>query len=299
MTDRLDAIRCFAAACEEGGFTAAGRRLGLSTSAVTRAVSALEGMLGVRLLHRTTRLIRLTEAGENYLPLARDVLERLANAERVAVASAGTISGRLVVSAPLLFGRLHAARLLAKFMTQHPSVRVDLLLSNRHVGLVGEGVDIAIRIGHLPDSGLLTRSLGEARTVLAASPEYLATRGCPGSPVELAGHRLLASEGVARRRSWLFRTAEDVIKPWPVDPVFFSNNAEAAIAVAEAGGGIVSALSYQIMTQLTSGALVEILQAFVPPPVPIQAILPAGRLIPAAVRTVLDVLVTDSASWAG
>ena len=297
MRDRLDAMRCFAAVCEEGSFSAAGRRLDLSASAVTRAVSALERMLGSRLLQRSTRSIRLTEAGETYLPLALDILGRLSAAERIVADGAATISGRLVVAAPLLFGRLHAARVLAAFMARHPAVRADLLLSNRHVRVIPEGVDVAIRIGHLPDSALLARSLGHTRIILAASAGYLVASGCPNTPDQLDGHRLLAFAGVARRRLWWFDHGKGGVRSRPVDPVFFSDNGEAAIAVAEAGGGIVSALSYQIAAQLASGALLPVLEAFMPAPVPIQAIIPAGRLVPAAVRALLDLLLAERSSW--
>jgi DNA-binding transcriptional LysR family regulator len=298
ITDRFDAMHAFVAVSDGGGFSAAARRLSLSPSAVTRLVAALERSLGVQLLHRSTRSVRLTRAGEAYLPLARQTLEQVAAAERAAKAEDAALSGTLRLAAPLLFGRLHAGHLLARFMAAQPDVRVELSLSNDFARLIEEGVDVAIRIGQLPDSGLLTRSLGHTRPVLAASPAYLAERGTPRHPAELAGHRLIGFEGVSPRRAWRFTENGSPVTT-TVDPVFYSDNGEPAIALAVAGGGIVSALHYQVAHYLRAGELVEVLAEFAPPPLPIQAVLPGARFVSPAVRAVLDLFVQERASWQG
>lgn len=265
---------------------------------MTRLVAGLERSLGVQLLHRSTRSVRLTRAGEAYLPLARQALEQVEAAERAAKSELAALSGTLRIAAPLLFGRLHAGRLIARFMAAHPDVRVELLLSSDFARLIDEGVDIAIRIGTLPDSGLLTRSLGHTGVVLAASPAYLAERAAPQRPAELADHRLIAFDGASPRRAWRFTEGGSPVTA-AVDPVFFSDNGEPAIALAVAGGGVVSALRYQVARHLDAGELVEVLAEFAPPPLPIQAVLPGARFVSPAVRAVLDLFVQERASWHG
>lgn len=298
VSDRFDAMRALVAVCDAGGFSAAARRLGLSSSAVTRLVAGLERTLEVQLLHRSTRSVGLTHAGEAYLPLARKTLDQVEAAERAARAGQPALSGTLGVAAPLLFGRLHAGRVLARFMTAHPEVRVELFLSNDFAHLIEARVDVAIRIGVLPDSGLLTRGLGHTRVLLAASPAYLAEHGAPKTPADLAGHRLIGNQGVTARRSWRF-TVDGSPITLAVDPIFYSDNGEAAISLAVNGGGIVSALRYQVAPHLDGGELVEVLAEFGPPPMPIQAVLPGTRFVSPAVRALLDLLSQERSSWDG
>lgn len=296
MTDRFDAMRALVAVCDAGGFSAAGRRLTLSPSAVTRLVARLERSLGVQLLHRSTRSVRPTRAGIAYLDHARLTLDHAAAADRAARAEQQRLSGTLRIAAPLLFGRLHAGGLLARFMAAHPDVRVELFLASDFSRLIEDGIDIAIRLGALPDSSLLIRPLGETHVVLAASPAYLAAAGMPAAPADLGRHRLIAFKGVTPRRVWPFLIDGTPVGK-PVDPVFFSDNGEAAIALAVEGGGIVSALSYQIAHHLRTGALVPVLPWLTPAPIPIQAVVPETRFMTPAVRALLDHLVSERANW--
>jgi len=297
VTDRIEAMRCFVTVCDDGGFSAAARRLGLSASKVTRSVSDLERLLGARLLQRNTRAVRPTEVGETYLRLARGVLERLVEAECAVVQEAGILTGRVVVAVPPMFGRMHAAPVVAAFMRQYPRVQVELRLSSRQVRLIPEGVDCAIRIGHLSNSSLIACSLGQTRQVLAASPDYLACRGQPATLDALNGHSLLSFEGVAHRKSWVFVDKQGATLTKAVDPVFFSDDPDVAITIAAAGGGIVSALHYQIASQLEAGVLCPVLETLMPPPVPIHVLLPENRLVPPSVRALVDLFVSSRAVW--
>ncbi len=289
-------MRAFLAVCDTGGFSAAGRHLGLSSPATTRLVSALEDVLGVQLFHRNTRSVRLTQAGAVYRPLARETLDRAALAEQAARAEGAAPSGTIRIAMPLVFGRLHAAPVIADFINRHPETRIELFLGNEHARLIEDRVDLAIRIGVLPDSELTVRKLGSTGVVLAASPGYCNKAGTPRSPDELASHRLIGSTGVVPRRVWSFRIEDRNVRI-NVDPIIHSNNAEAAIAHAEAGLGIVSALHYQISPQLRSGALVEVLAAFRPDAAPIQLVLPRARYMSPAVRALADAFGAARSRW--
>jgi DNA-binding transcriptional LysR family regulator len=293
--DRLEAMQALATVCEVGSFSAAGRRLHLSASAITRLIAGLERQLGVQLLHRTTRSLRLTAAGEAYLPLARATLEQVAAAEHVARTEQSAAT-TIRITAPLVFGRLHAGRLLAAFAADHSGTSVELLLSNDHERLIEQGVDLAIRIGALPDSSLRARRLGHTPVALVASPGYLADAGTPQTPQDLERHRLVGSSGAAQRQLWRFGRGANITK-LAVEPVFFSDNAEGAIAFALAGGGIASVLRYQIAAELDRGALVEVLSEFSPDPIPVHAVMPGARLVALPVRALVDRLVKERGSW--
>ena len=296
MSDRFEVMQAFIAVCDAQGFSAAARKLGLSPSVVTRLVAGLESRLGVRLLQRTTRSVRLTDAGARYLERARRIVAEVEEAELSAQEERGEPTGRLVVAVPVVFGRLHARPLLTRYLERHPKVSVELQLANHYVSLVEEGVDVAIRVGELVDSGLIARGLGQARRTLVASPAYLAKQGVPHLPSELAGHRLIAFSGPASRREWPFWTAGKM-STVPVAPQFFSNSGDAAIDHAIAGGGIASALSYQVVEACRTGRLVEVLREFAPPPLPIQAVFPTSRLLSRKVRAFIDLAEQTAAAW--
>ncbi len=289
-------MRTLVAVSEAGGFSAGARRLGLSASAATRAVAALEKAVGVQLLHRNTRSVRLTRAGEAYLPIAREAVERAAAAEDAARAESAAPTRIVRLAMPIVFGRRFAARMITDFMFRHPEVMVEIILGNERVKLIDGGVDLAVRIGHQPDSDLLVRNLGTTSVVLAASPAYLARVGAPSRPQDLEAHRLIGFEGVIPRRSWPFATDGGTTHV-QVNPVLYSDDVEAAVSHALAGLGIVSALGYHIGDLLRSGSLIEVLAAFRPSPVPIQIVLPASRFIPPAIREIIDALVNAQSLW--
>ncbi len=274
--DQLDAMRVFVAVAEAESFAAAGRRLRLSSAATSRAVQQLEDRLGLMLLARTTRSVRLTERGAVYLETCRQVLSELEAGERLARGEDADPRGALTISAPILFGRLHVLPVVEALIRRHPRLDVRLALSDRHVSLVEEGVDVAVRIGELADSALVARKVNAVQRVLVASPAYLAERGAPRSPAALDGHDLIAFEGVDATPDWRFGgEGRPSLRPRARLSV---NSADAAIAAVEAGLGITRALSYQVRDGVAAGRLALVLQAFAPPPIPISLVHPATRL---------------------
>ena len=293
--DRFAAISAFIAVVDRQGFAPAARHLGLVPSAVTRHVAALEAHLGVRLLARTTRSVTLTEAGAHFLERARRILAELAEAEEFAQSERLTPVGRLVVSAPAVFGRLHVAPLLAEFLNRHAEVQGQLLLSDRWVNMVEEGVDCAIRIGHLPDSGLVARRLGETRRIIVAAPGYLARHGTPEDPREVTAHRVIRFSAFEGAEEWrLFRAG--VEERVPIAPRLVTNSADAALCAAEREGGLTMVLAYQAREGIAAGRLVRILRGFEPPTLPIQIAWPATRLIPAKLRAFIE-LAAELGEW--
>jgi DNA-binding transcriptional LysR family regulator len=296
MSDRFEVMQVFVAVCDAQGFSAAARKLDMSPSVVTRMIAALEARLGIRLLQRTTRSVRLTDAGARYLERARRIVAAGEEAELSAQEERGEPTGRLVVAAPVVFGRLHATPLLTRYLALYPKVSVELQLANHYVSLVEEGVDVAIRVGDLVDSGLIARGLGRTRRALVASPAYLSAHGVPRLPDDLTGHRLIAFAGAASRREWPF-WSDGAVSSVPVAPQFFTNSGDAAIDHAIAGGGIASALSYQVIDACRDGRLVEVLREFAPPPLPIQAVFPTSRLLSRKVRAFIDLVEQSAAAW--
>src|SRR6266404_299024 len=298
MPDRLDAMHAFAAVCDAQGFSSAARRLNLSPSVVTRLVAGLEERLGVCLLHRTTRTVRLTDAGARFLERARRILADVEEAELSAQGERSQPRGRLVVAAPLLFGRLHVAPLVSRFLETYPQVSAELQLSDRLSSLVEDGVDVAIRIGNLADSGLIARRLGRTRRLLVASPVYLAKRGStPRHPSDLLGHRLIAFRAMTPGQEWDFQAPDSSPLSIEVDPHFKTNSGDAAIDHAIAGNGITAALCYQVEAALKSGALVEVLEEYRARAVPIHAVFPTSRLVSSKVRAFLDLAGGVAPSW--
>ncbi len=291
--DRFAAISAFIAVVDRQGFAPAARHLGLVPSAVTRHVAALEAHLGVRLLARTTRSVALTEAGAHYLERARRIMAELAEAEEFAQSERLTPVGRLVVSAPAVFGRLHVAPLLAEFLNRHAEVQGQLLLSDRWVNMVEEGVDCAIRIGNLPDSGLVARRLGETRRIIVASPGYLAAHGTPRDPREVTAHHIIRFSAFEGAEEWRLHR-EGAEERVPISPRLVTNSADAALCAAEREGGLTMVLAYQAREAIAAGRLVRILSEFEPPLLPIQIAWPAARLIPAKLRAFIETAVEIS-----
>ncbi len=298
MTDRFDAMSAFVAVCDAPGFSAAARRLHVAPSVVTRLVAGLEQRLGTLLLSRTTRSVRPTEAGERFLEHARRILVELEEAEAAAVAERTSPRGRLVVSAPLLFGRLHVAPLLSRLLALHPDMTAGLVLSDRYVSLVEEGIDLAVRIGHLPDSGLIAQRLGETRRIFVATPAYLAAcGGPPAHPDDLGRYDLVGIEPLYAGPEWRFVAPDGREFRVPARPRFSSTSGDAAIGHTLVAGGITPALSYQVADYLRNGRLMQVLEAFSPPPSPIQAVFPGGRLVSGKVRAFLDLAESVGKEW--
>lgn len=289
--DRLAAMRTFVAVHDAGSFSEAARRLGLSLPVVSRSLVGLEAHLGVRLMHRTTRALHLTEAGERYLHHARRLLADVEAAEEEARGESSQPTGTLVVSASHLFGRMHVGRMIRDYLAHHPDTRAELQLNDRNVNLVEEGIDVAIRIGVLADSGLVARPLGSTRRVVAASPGYLRERGRPAHPADLADHATISFGPSHGGREWRFVDATTPGREISVEvaPRLTTNGGDAAIEFACDGGGCVRALHYQVAEHLARGELVLILEAFERPPTPIHAVYPSARLVPARVRAFLDI----------
>jgi DNA-binding transcriptional LysR family regulator len=285
--DRLHAMEVFAAVAEAGSFAGAAKRLRLSPPAVTRAVAALEERLGVRLFNRTTRSLNPTEAGLRFLTSTQRLLAELDEAERSAAGTTAVPSGHLVVTAPVTFGRAHVAPVLAAFLQAQPKVTAALLLLDRVTSLVEEGIDVAVRIGQLPDSTLVARRVGEVRRLLVASPAYLAAHGVPERPEALKEHAVIAFSGLLPGRDWRF-VENGRATTVTLAPRLEINDALAALEVAERGHGITLALSYMVGPLLAAGRLVPVLEAFAPPPAPVQIVHPQSRLVAAKVRAFLD-----------
>jgi DNA-binding transcriptional LysR family regulator len=273
--DRLGAMRIFVFVAKLGSFTEAARRLQLSPSVVTRSIAQLEDALGLTLLLRTTRSLRLTERGELYLESCRQILQDVDSAERQVRGEGAAPRGTLKLAAPVVFGRLHVLPIVNRVLREHRQVAVELTLSDRNIHLVEEGVDVAVRIGELADSSLIAVKLGVVSRVAVASPAYLKERGAPKSPAELAAHDIVAFAGLGVTDEWRFDGAG---KPVRLEPRLIVNSVDASIAAAEAGIGITRVLSYQVKASVVAGRLRPILQQFAPPPMPVNVIYPARRI---------------------
>jgi len=293
--DRIDAMHAFVAVADLQGFAPAARKLGLSPSGVTRLIAALEDRLGARLLQRTTRKVALTDVGARYLERARRILADVEEAESSAEGERTKPGGRLVVSAPIGFGRLHVSPVMSAYLKRYPEVSAELRLSDRMINLVEEGVDLAVRIAHLPDSTLVARHVGEMRRIVVASPDYLKRRGEPKSPGAVASHDTIQFGAMTAAPDWRFVEDGREIRV-TTRPRFSTNSADAAIQYAEAGGGLTRVLAYQAAESLKARRLRIVLAAFEQPAMPIHIVYPTSRLLSAKVRTFVD-LVTEVADW--
>src|ERR1700756_1864832 len=239
--DRIEAMQTFVTVADLQGFAPAARKLGLSPPAVTRLIASLEERLGTRLLQRTTRKVALTDAGARYLERARRILADIEEAELAAESERTRPTGRLVVSAPVGFGRLHVSPVMSAYLKRYPEVSGELRLEDRVVNLVEDGVDLAVRIGQLPDSSLVARPVGEMRRVVVASRDYLRRRGEPKAPQEIAAHDTIQFGAMTAGPDWRFVEDGHEIRI-AVTPRFSSNSADAALHYAEQGGGLTRVL---------------------------------------------------------
>ncbi|HTF78109.1 MAG TPA: LysR family transcriptional regulator [Bradyrhizobium sp.] len=293
--DRIDAMQAFVAVADLQGFAPAARKLGLSPSGVTRLIAALEQRLGARLLQRTTRSVTLTDIGTRYLERARRILADVEEAEGSAQDERTRPSGRLVVSAPVGFGRLHVSPVMSAYLKRYPEVSAELRLADRMVNLVEDGIDLAVRIGHLADSSLVARHVGEMRRIVVASSGYLKQRGEPDTPEAVASHETIQFGAMTASPDWRFVEDGREIRV-ACTPRFTTNSADAAIQYAEQGGGLTRVLAYQAADAIKGGRLKLVLAQFEQPPLPIHIVYPTSRLLSAKVRTFID-LVTDISDW--
>ncbi len=293
--DRLEAMQVFVAVADLQGFAAAARRVKRSPSAVTRLVSALEDRLGTRLLQRTTRSVTLTDAGARYLDRARRILADVAEAEGAALAERSVPSGHLVISAPTLFGRLHVAPLVSRYLFKYPTVSAELSFSDRPVQLVDEGIDLAVRIGVLEDASFVARTMGATRRVVVAAPSYLRRRRPPKTPAALTQHQVIHVTALAATRSWRFVNA-GIEQRVAFTPRYTTSSVDAGLDHAERGGGLTLALAYQVVDAVRAGRLEVVLADFEPPPLPISLIYPTSRLLSAKVRAFVE-LARATGDW--
>lgn len=281
--DRFQAMSVFVAVADAGSLTGAAQTLGLSPPAVTRSLAALESQVGLRLFHRTTRALRLTEAGAGYLEDCRRILGEVREAEE-ALAGSGTVPrGTVTLTAPVLFGQLHVMPLLREFLDLYPEVRARALLLDRVVSLVEEGIDIGVRLGELPDSALYALRVGQVRRVVCASPEYLAQHGRPAQPADLKKHRLIFNEPA---RGWRFSGGT----VGGVEPALTVNSNAAAVDAAASGWGVARLVSYQVASLVGDGRLEVLLEEHELPAWPVHLVTQEGRRMPARVRLLLEML---------
>ncbi|WP_439870414.1 LysR family transcriptional regulator [Pseudomonas syringae] len=287
--DQIHLMKVFVAAGELENLAAASRRLDISPGAVTRAVSALEAQLGVKLLQRSTRSVRLTEAGKHYLKDCRTILASIAQANERAASVNAAPKGKLSVTAPVLFGKALVLPCILQFLQSYPDVQVSAYFLDRVTNLADEDIDLAIRIGHLSDSGLRALRVGEVRRILCASPDYLRLHGEPLHPSELVQHWVIAASGLSPNVEWKFGATDDstLIR---MKPRLTVTSNDVAIAAAKQGIGIARLHSYQVADDLAAGHLTVILEAFEEAPWPVHIIHRESRHSAIKVRTFIDLL---------
>lgn len=285
--DRLDAMSILHAVVETGNLSAAGRRLGVPLSTVSRKVSDLEAHLGARLLIRSTRSISLTEVGKAYVVATRRILEDLAEAERAAAGEYAVVKGELVITAPIVFGRLHILPIVTDFLQAYPETDVKLVLADRLLHLADEHIDLALRIATLPDSSDVAVKVGTIRRVVCASPSYLERRGRPRNPAELADHDVVTFSALALSEAWTFGNGA-AARPATPRSRLTVNTAEAAIDAAIAGVGMTRVLSYQIAEAVRAGRLVTVLDDHAPDPVPVSLVYRGQEMLPRKLRAFIN-----------
>ncbi|MEL6282011.1 MAG: LysR family transcriptional regulator [Pseudomonadota bacterium] len=285
--DRFREIEAFVTVAQEGAFSAAARKIGLSPASLTRLISGLEERLGVRLFNRTTRRVSLTDDGRRFFGDAEHVLQALNAAEAAASGSSDAPTGLLRVTAPTIFGQRHLAPILRDFLDAHPQVRAELLLLDRAVDLIEEGIDVALRIGELPDSSLIAKRIGAVRRVVVAAPSYLDAVGEPNEPSDLRAHQIVHFSGGAATLDWEFVAAgkRTVVR---INPRLVTNTLPAALDAARDGWGVARSLSYQVRDDIASGRLVQVLKPFDDRAMPIHFLHAEGRQASPRTRRFID-----------
>ncbi len=288
--DQLDAMAVFLAAVETGSFSKASRKLGVPLATVSRKMADLETHLRATLLVRSTKGLELTPAGRSYAVSAKAILEQVVEAERIAAGEYAEPKGDLVVTAPIMFGRLHVLPVVTRFLASYPEVSVGLVLTDRVTHFLDDQVDVALRVGDLPDSNLVAVGLGSIRRVVCGSPDYLDTRGEPTKPDDLALHSVISFESISASVQWSFWSAGEEIKT-SILPRLSVNTIDAAIDAGLSGTGLVRAMSYQVVEHVRQQRLRVVLQKFEPDPRPLHLVYDRQRRLPLKLRTFVDFVV--------
>lgn len=290
--DRLHSMTVFIAVAEEGGFAVAARRLNMSPPAVTRTISALEAHLGVRLLTRTTRFVRLTDAGQRYLESSRRIVAEADEADEAAAGVHAAPRGQLAVTAPVLFGSMHVMPAIVAFLQRYPEVTVNAVFLDRVVNLLEEGMDVGIRIGELADSTMRAIPVGAVKRIICAAPDYLARHPALHTPQDLVGQTIISASPVSAGMEWHLGSGKQQCSVRIQPRLTVTSNA-AAIAAALSGFGITRLMSYQVAEHLAAGSLVRLLPDYEPPALPVHIIHQEGRQASAKVRALVDVLLAQ------
>jgi DNA-binding transcriptional LysR family regulator len=285
--DRLHAMETFVQIVDKGSLTAAADALDTSLPSVVRVLASLERHLQVRLLNRTTRRMHLTDEGARFLERCRAILSQVREAEAALGSRGGEPQGKLAITAPVVFGRRYITPIVNAFVRRYPKVNIDLLLVDRFTNLVEEGLDVAVRVGELPDSSLVAVPVGQARRVICASPDYLRRQGKPRVPQDVAAHRCVRFTGVAPRDEWDFRMGRREVAI-PITSVISCNQIDSALQACIDGLGLGMFFSYQVASHRKAGELKYVLEKFEAEPRPIQVIFPHSKLLSAKVRTFVD-----------
>ena len=283
--DRIDELAIFVAIIDAGSLVGASRRLRRSPPAVTRSLNALEERIGLRLVDRTTRRLAPTEAGNALAERARALLASYEDA--LAGASQAPVRGTLRITAPVQFGRRHVAPIVSTFLNEYPEVRVELSLNDRNLDLIEEGLDLAVRIGPLADSSLIARQVGSVRQLVVASPDYLARRGVPRMPRELASHDTIFGMARSSAREWRFGPMQRGATV-RLSPRLLVDDVDTRLQAVRAGRGIARVLSYQVTAELADGSLVRLLQDYEPEPLAVQLVTSSRGYMPPKIRVFLD-----------
>jgi DNA-binding transcriptional LysR family regulator len=287
--DKLRAMEALVQIVERGSLTAAAEALGTSPPSIVRTLAALERALGARLLNRTTRRIALTDEGRAYYERARRILGDVADVEAAVSMKQGTPRGRLAIGSSVMFGRLFLAPLVSEFLARHPEVRIELLMLDRVVNLVEDGLDASVRIGALADSSLVAIEVGRTRRVVCASPQFHKRHGAAQAPSELARHPCIRFTGLASGE-WEFRAGSKSVRVRAEGPIA-TNQIDAAIDACVRGLGYGMFFCYQVNALVRAGRLRYVLQAYEPEPVPVSLIYPQARLVSARLRAFIDWIV--------
>lgn len=288
--DRFQEMQIFMAVAEQEGFAAAARTLRISPPSVTRAIAAMEERIGTQLLSRTTRSLHLTEAGQRYLEDCRRILGELDEAEEAAAGSYSVPCGLLTITASVLFGELFIAPLMADYLDQFPSVHLNALFVDRVVNLADEGIDVAIRIGHLRESNLQAIKVGEVRQVICAAPAYFERHGRPQHPEQLSSANIVMSSASQLLSDWVFMNDSAPLS-LRFNPRLVVTANQAAINIACKGWGLTRVLSYQVASRIAAGELEVVMEDFEPPALPIHVVFQKSNRVPAKVRTFVDFLI--------
>lgn len=286
--NRLEAMSTLLAAVDAGSLSAASRKLGVPLATVSRRVSDLEALLRTKLLFRTSRRLELTDAGRSYVAACRDILAAVEQAERTAAGEYSAPRGEIVVTAPIVFGRLHMLPVIVAFLDAYPDIDIRLVLTDRIANFIEDHIDIAVRIGTLPDSSLIATRLGSVRRVVCASPHYLKQRRpAPSHPRDLHAHACITFEGLMSPTEWMFRNGK-AASTVTIRSRLVVNTAEAAIDAAVAGLGVTRVLSYQIAEAIRARDLRIILSDFEPEPSPVNLVYAGQGLMPLKTRAFID-----------